>query len=59
MPARSVFADTFYWLDKGYSLTDCSSMCVMKTLGITDVLTHDKHFAQEGFHLLFPNQPTA
>jgi len=44
--------------DKSYSLTDCSSMCVMKTLGLSDVLTHDRHFAQKGFHLLFPDQPT-
>jgi predicted nucleic acid-binding protein len=40
-------------LDKEYSLTDCSSMCVMQKLGITEVLTHDKHFAQEGFVVLF------
>ena len=45
-------------LDKEYSAVDCASMCVMRTFGITDVLTHDKHFAQEGFPLLFPDQPT-
>ncbi|MBW4620120.1 MAG: nucleic acid-binding protein [Cyanosarcina radialis HA8281-LM2] len=39
--------------DKGYSLTDCISMIIMRQRGITDVLTHDKHFTQEGFHILF------
>lgn len=40
-------------LDKKYSLTDCISMQVMRQLGITDVLTSDRHFAQEGFTILF------
>jgi uncharacterized protein len=40
-------------LDKGYSLTDCISMQTMKSQGIEDVLTHDRHFAQEGFTILF------
>jgi predicted nucleic acid-binding protein len=40
-------------LDKGYSLTDCISMQVMKQLEINEVLTHDKHFKQEGFMVLF------
>ena len=35
--------------DKGYSLTDCVSMATMREEGITEVLTHDDHFAQEGF----------
>jgi uncharacterized protein len=39
-------------LDKGYSLTDCISMQTMRQLGITEVLTHDKHFTQEGFVVL-------
>ncbi|MCY7277037.1 MAG: PIN domain-containing protein [Phormidesmis sp. CAN_BIN44] len=39
-------------LDKGYSLTDCVSMVVMRQEGIQDVLTHDRHFAQEGFTVL-------
>ena len=38
--------------DKDYSLTDCISMNVMSERGITDVLTHDRNFAQEGFRLL-------
>jgi predicted nucleic acid-binding protein len=40
--------------DKEYSLTDCISMQVMKAMGITEILTHDRHFAQEGFMILFP-----
>jgi predicted nucleic acid-binding protein len=40
--------------DKGYSLTDCISMIEMQGRNITDVLTHDRHFGQEGFNLLLP-----
>ena len=40
-------------LDKGYSLTDCISMNTMQKLNIVEVLTHDQHFAQEGFTILF------
>ncbi len=35
--------------DRGYSLTDCISMQMMRELGLFDILTHDHHFAQEGF----------
>ena len=35
--------------DKGYSLTDCISIQAMRQEGITEILTHDNHFAQEGF----------
>ncbi len=38
--------------DKGYSLTDCISMNVMRAEGITEVLSNDYHFAQEGFQVL-------
>jgi predicted nucleic acid-binding protein len=38
--------------DKFYSLTDCISMYLMKSMGIKDILTNDFHFAQEGFNLL-------
>lgn len=38
--------------DKGYSLTDCISMVEMRKRNIVHVLTHDRHFAQEGFNLL-------
>ena len=40
--------------DKEYSLTDCISMHVIHREGLTDVLTNDHHFTQEGFHILFP-----
>jgi predicted nucleic acid-binding protein len=36
---------------KGYS--DCISMQTMRREGLTDILTHDKHFEQEGFRALF------
>jgi uncharacterized protein len=35
--------------DKEYSLADCISMAAMRQEGITEVLTHDDHFTQEGF----------
>jgi len=38
--------------DKGYSLTDCISINVMRNYGLTEVLTHDRHFTQEGFDIL-------
>ena len=38
--------------DKGYSLTDCISMRTMRREGITEVLTNDRHFEQEGFRAL-------
>lgn len=40
-------------LDKGYSIADCVSMNTMKQFSITEVLTRDKHFSQEGFIVLF------
>lgn len=39
--------------DKGYSLTDCRSMSALRALGISEVLTNDHHFTQEGFTILF------
>ena len=38
--------------DKEYSLTDCISMEAMRREAITEILTHDHHFRQEGFTLL-------
>jgi predicted nucleic acid-binding protein len=35
--------------DKRYSLTDCISMQMMRKEGLTEVLTNDRHFEQEGF----------
>jgi len=40
--------------DKEYSLTDCIAMQVMRREGLTEVLTNDHHFTQEGFRILFP-----
>jgi predicted nucleic acid-binding protein len=39
--------------DKGYSLTDCISMQTMRKERLTEVLTNDRHFEQEGFRALF------
>ncbi len=30
------------------------SMVAMRAMGICEVLTHDHHFTQEGFQILFP-----
>lgn len=38
--------------DKKYSLVDCASMNAMRSEGLREVLTHDHHFAQEGFIVL-------
>ena len=35
--------------DKQYSLADCISMNVMRQQQIQEILTHDRHFSQEGF----------
>jgi predicted nucleic acid-binding protein len=35
--------------DKGYSLTDCLSMTVLRDRKLSQVLTTDRHFEQEGF----------
>ncbi len=38
--------------DKTYSLVDCISMNCCQARGITEVLTNDHHFEQEGFSIL-------
>ncbi|HLJ56330.1 MAG TPA: PIN domain-containing protein [Chthonomonadaceae bacterium] len=38
--------------DKGYSLVDCISMVCCRAERITDILTNDHHFEQEGFATL-------
>ena len=38
--------------DKAYSLVDCISMTTMRRHGISEVLTNDHHFIQEGFKVL-------
>lgn len=42
--------------DKNYSLQDCISMNVMESESITEVLTNDDHFHQEGFIVLLPRK---
>jgi predicted nucleic acid-binding protein len=43
-------------LDKGYSLCDAISFTLMKDRGISEALTTDRHFEQEGFtRLLGPS----
>jgi len=42
--------------DKGFSLVDCISMQTMRKFGITDILTNDHHFTQEGFNILIPKK---
>ena len=39
--------------DKAYSLVDCISMATMRRQGLTEALTNDRHFEQEGFRALF------
>lgn len=41
--------------DKSYSMTDCISMCAMRANSITEILTNDHHFTQEGFTILVPH----
>ena len=38
--------------DKQWSLTDCASFLVMQEEGISEALTHDRHFIQAGFKAL-------
>lgn len=38
--------------DKGWSLTDCASILLMRSLGLQLVLTTDHHFHQAGFKTL-------
>ena len=40
--------------DKGYSLCDAVSFVLMREHGLTDALTTDRHFEQEGFVRLLP-----
>ena len=39
--------------EKGYSLLDCISMRTMRQERLSEVLTNDRHFEQEGFRALF------
>jgi predicted nucleic acid-binding protein len=38
--------------DKAWGLTDCSSFQIMTERGLTQALTHDRHFVQAGFQAL-------
>ena len=38
--------------DKEYSLIDCISMNVMRNESLSEVLTNDRHFEQEGYSVL-------
>lgn len=40
-------------LDKHYSFTDCGAMHVMTRQKLSEILTNDRHFTQEGFRILF------
>jgi len=40
--------------DKSWGMVDCASFVVMQEEGILDAFTSDRHFAQAGFHCLFP-----
>ncbi len=43
-------------LDKGWSLTDCTSFVVMANLGLSEALTADRHFTQAGFRALLSTE---
>ena len=43
--------------DKDYSLTDCVSMNAMRAQALSDILTNDHGFAQEGFNVLITAKP--
>lgn len=38
--------------DQRWGVTDCSSFLVMREMGITEALAHDRDFAQAGFSVL-------
>lgn len=38
--------------DKGWSFTDCSSICVMRRLRLQSAIAVDRHFRQAGFETL-------
>ncbi len=38
--------------DKGWGLTDCASFAIMRERGVSEALSHDRHFEQAGFTAL-------
>lgn len=46
---RRALAVFFRWRDKPFSFTDCTSLGVMRELGLLRALTPDRHFRQAGF----------
>ncbi len=42
----------FYWRDKDFSFTDCTSFVVMRELRLRKALTTDAHFRQAGFQMV-------
>ena len=49
---REALALLFARLDKTYSLCDAVSFILLRRRGLTDALTTDRHFEQEGFRRL-------
>lgn len=49
---EEAFAVYKSYRDKKWGLTDCASFRIMKTYGIVEVLTTDRHFEQMGFAIL-------
>jgi predicted nucleic acid-binding protein len=43
--------------DKAWSLTDCFSMTIMRSHGVTGALTTDHHFEQAAFDALLMRDP--
>jgi predicted nucleic acid-binding protein len=37
---------------RGLSLVDCTSFQIMRRLGLEQVFTFDRHFSEQGFHVL-------
>jgi predicted nucleic acid-binding protein len=52
-----LFAKAREWMlqyeDQPFSFTDCTSFACMKSLGITQAATTDRHFQTAGFEPLF------
>jgi hypothetical protein len=57
--SRESFLDSLHLYqtrrDNGCSMVDCISMQTMRKEGLTQILTNDRHFEQEGFGALFRN----